>query len=111
MASIFDRLDTRKAYPIDIDGTVVHVTEPTMGQIGRIQKLDVNDATGLALGLCLVNERGDREFCELDGESDEDFSRRIMVLTANCTVTTIKKLSEAILRLTKPVEAGLLIKN
>ena len=111
MSSIFDRLAKRSAFPLDIDGVVIHITEPTMGQISRIQKLDVNDATGLAFGLCLVDSNGVREFSELDGETDEGFSRRIMAMTSNCTVSTIKEISKAILRLAKPVEEDTLIKN
>lgn len=111
MSGTFDRLKKRTAFPVDIDGEIVHVTEPTMGQISRIQKVNTTDSTGLALGLCVVDSNGVREYTEAEGETDEEFSQRVMELASNCTVSTIKKISEAILRLAKPADMEPLIKN
>ena len=110
MSNIFDRIQKRKVYPVTIEGEVIHVTEPTLGQISRIQKIDTADSTGLALGLCLVDPNGDRIFLE-NGDTDEAFSRRVVELAENCTASTIKIIVEAILKLAKPVKPDPLIKN
>ena len=120
MSNIFDRIQKRKAYPITIEGETIFVTEPTLGQISRIQKIDTAHSTGLALGLCLVDFNGNRIFLEdvrlkddatPECETDEEFSRRVIEQASNCTASTIKIIVEAILKLAKPVKADPLIKN
>jgi hypothetical protein len=109
--NIFTRLEKRKAFPLDVDGEVIHITEPTMGQISRIQNVGNADSTGLAFGLCLVDSNGSRLIDQLPDEADQDFSRRVMEMASNLTVSSVKKISEAILRLSKPVDQVPLQKN
>jgi hypothetical protein len=112
MVNIFTRLEKRKAFPVDIDGETIHVTEPTMGQIARIQKLGTEDSTGLALGLCIVDPSGVPVFEIMEGiEDDLSFSRRVMKEAESLTPSVIKRISDAILALTKPVKVESLVKN
>lgn len=111
MSGVFDRIEKRKAFPIDVNGEVMHVAEPTMNQIDRIQRLKSNQATGLALGLCLVDEGGTRLFNPEPDQTDAAFADRILVEASDCTVSAIRTLSEGILKLVKPVDQESLAKN
>lgn len=108
---VFQRIEKRKAFPIDVNGEVMHITEPTMNQIDRIQRLQGNQATGLALGLCLVDAGGTRLFNTEPEETDAAFADRVLLDAAECTVSAIRLLSEGILKLVKPVSQESLVKN
>ena len=111
MANVFSRIDKRAAFPVEVGDETVWIREPTIGEITRIQALATEQATGLALGLCLVDKAGVREIPQMPDESDADFSSRVIAMADNCTVAVIRKLSDAILKLTKPVDQKALEKN
>jgi len=111
MTSVFAKLSKRRAYPVDIDGEVVHVCEPTIGQIERISKLSDSQSTGLALALCLVDEEGHRLFETNNGETDDVLAARVLEEADGVTLSVMRTLSDAIMKLTRAVPAETLEKN
>ena len=110
--SIFTRVEKRKAFPVEVAGQVVHIAEPTMGQIRRVKALGGENSTGLALGFCLVNSAGDRLLEQPEGESDADFAQRVLEgPISDLTISEVTAISAAILRLSKPVSQDSLAKN
>jgi len=108
---VFERLEKRRAFPIDVDGETLHIAEPTLNQIDRIQRMQGTMATGLALGFCLVDSGGNRLFNQGVDEHDEAFADRVLLEASDCTVSAIRVLSEGILKLVKPVSQESLVKN
>ena len=108
---MFQKITKRKAYPVEIEGETLHVCEPTIGQIERVRKLGGEQSTGLALALCVVSESGVPLFEIIDGESDEDLANRVLVEAKDVTLSAIKALSDAILKLSNPVKPDTVEKN
>jgi len=111
MSGIFQRFAKRKSYPVDIDGEVAYICEPTIGQIDRVQALGGAKSTGLAIGFCMVHQGGAHVFSALPDESDEAFADRVLSEANDCTVSVVRQISDAILKLIKPVDQDALAKN
>ena len=115
MPSIFERLDNREAFPVDIKGGTVYLREPTFADIDRVRALmagdDDKDSSGLALALCLVQQDGAREFQPLPDETDQQLSARAIAATKCLTPSDMRKIQDAIKKLTEPVDQDELAKN
>lgn len=111
MASIFDRIDKRQAFPVDgFDG--VFVCEPTFGQIDRISGAATpNEKNAMALALCVVDATGNPVFPQNAGESDADFLARAVVAAADTRPSFMKAVQAAIGKLLKTQEPDELAKN
>ena len=111
MSSVFQKVAKRKAYPVEIDGETMHVSEPTFGKIDRFKSLGGEKSTWLALGLCLVSENGETLFTIEPAETDEQFADRVMTDAQDVTPSVVKALSDAIMKLINPVKQEALEKN
>ena len=113
MASIFDRISKRSAFPVTINGETIHVCEPTWDEIDRFAKFTGGVELGhaLTLGICLVNPDGSKAFEPMDGEDDMAFAQRVRDAAGNIQPSTIKAIEDAIAKLTKPVDQGEIAKN
>ena len=79
MASIFDRISKRAAFPVEINGETIHVCEPTWDEIDRFKAFagGVELGHALTLALCLVNPDGSKAFPAAEGENDEALAKRV----------------------------------
>lgn len=116
MASLFDRVAKRTAYPVRIGDGVIHVCEPTYALIDRVKAMKPSDngedlRTGLTLALCVVNEDGSQAFPANDGETDEQLAKRVSNEAKVLTPSAIRQISDAITRLLNPVNGDELTKN
>ena len=117
MASVFERIDTRAAFPVDINGQVIHVCEPTFGEIDRIGAMAPKDKngfdgrTGLTLALCIVTADGSKAFPAAESESDESLARRVTEETKRLTPSALRAITDAIHKLIAPVDSVELAKN
>lgn len=111
MASVFDRIARRKAYPVEMNGGTIFVCEPTFKQVKRVQKLEGDAATGMALACCIVNEDGSEVFAQAEGEDDAAFAVRVLDEASVLTPSELKTIQEAIFRLISPANQDELTKN
>lgn len=109
MPSIFERLENREAFPVDIKGGKVWVREPTFEDIDRVRALD--NSTGLSLAICLVNEDKSPMFPPLPDETDSDLAERVIKETRKLTPSSLLAIQQAIQKLTHPVDPNELPKN
>lgn len=111
MASVFDRIARRKAYPVELNGGTLFVCEPTLGQVKQVQKLDGEQATGLALAFCVVNEDGSPVFTQGCEEGNEQFADRVLKDASVLTPSEMTAISNAIFKLISPAKPDELTKN
>ena len=85
MASIFERLDNREAFKVEIKGGAVWLREPTFADGERVSAMTTPELqNGLSLALCLVNEDGTRAFVAGAAESDIEFANRVLTEAKAC---------------------------
>lgn len=109
MASIIQRVAKRAAYPVETSCGTLHVCEPTFRDIDRVKQM--GNSSSLSLALLLVNADGSPLVAQQDGETDAAYADRMQVEAAELTPSDIRKLMDAIKRLTEPVDPGDLAKN
>lgn len=112
MPNIFERLDNREAFKVDIKGGSVWLREPTFGDIDRVSAMKSGELkTGLSLGLCLVEENGSPAFPVNDKETDAQFAERVLALTKRIGPSSLRKIQQAIQKLTESPDVEELAKN
>lgn len=115
MASLFDRVANRSAYPVEINGATVHVREPSYDIIDRVKGMQAVDGedlrTALTLALCVVNDDGSPAFPKVDGETDQQLAKRVAIEAKVLTPSDMRKIHDAISKLLKLAEPDELVKN
>lgn len=115
MASIFDRLEKRQAFPVELRGGTIYLREPTFADLKRISTIakdSDNRAGALAVALCVVEEDGTIAFPPADGESDADLADRVLTaVEGRLTPSDMRKIEDGIKKLTAPPDAEELAKN
>jgi hypothetical protein len=109
MASILQRVAKRAAYPVETGCGTLYVCEPTFRDIDRVQRL--KNSSSLSLALMLVTEDGRPLVPQGDGESDQAYADRMKEEVAELTPSDMRKLTEAVERMIKPIDPGDLAKN
>lgn len=111
MASVFDRIANRKAFPVEMNGGTIYVCEPTFKQVKQVQKLDGDQATGLALACCVVNADCSPVFTREAGETDEALAERVLEEASVLTPSEMQTINAAIFKLISPAKQDELTKN
>lgn len=80
MTSVRERIKRREKYPIDIgDGVTVYVRAMKHSEAMEVvANVDTPEATGFAIGCCLVEDDGTPVMTRIVGESFADFGSRVM---------------------------------
>ncbi len=113
MASIFDRIAKRAAFPVTINGETIHVCEPTWDEIDRAKNFTggAELSHALTLAICLVNSDGSKAFPAADGEDDTTLAKRVRSQAGSIQPSTIRAIEAAVAKLTTPADPGELAKN
>ncbi len=115
MPSIFERIDNRAAFPVEINGGTAYVKEPTFEEMERVKSLIVAGkeelSSGLSFALLMVTADGALEYPPTDGESDEVLGARVGALAKKLTPSALRSIQAAIKKLTEPVDPDELAKN
>lgn len=121
MASIFDRLDKREAFPVALKRGEIYLREPTFADLQRIAQVSktadadtsANElSSGLAVALCVVEKDGSIAFSPADGETDVELAGRVLaVIKEKLTPSDLVKIEEGIRKLTAAPNAEDLAKN
>lgn len=112
MPSIFERLDNREAFPVEIKGGTIYLREPTFGELERIASVKGENLSGaLAVALCVVEQDGSLSFPPVEGEDDAALAQRVLPLLKPLRPSDMGKIENGIKQLTKPVDAEELPKN
>jgi len=109
MPSIIQRVAKRAAYPVETSCGTLHVCEPTFRDIDRVQRL--GNSSSLSLALLMVNADGSPLVPQRENEPDVEYAARMMTELGELTASDMRKITEAIKRLTEPVDPGDLSKN
>jgi len=111
MASVFDGIEKRSAYPVKSLPTVF-VRELTTGESKRARKISSDDLRStFILGLSVVNDSGAREWPQFTGESDDEYAARIEPLVDATSDAVSSAIAEVIQHLRKPVDLDRLEKK
>jgi hypothetical protein len=112
MANIFERLDNREAFEVQIKGGSVWLREPIYDDVDRVSAMESGELkTALTLGLCLVEKDGERAFEPEDGESDATFAARVLVAMKIIGPSSLRAIQRSIQKLTETPDPEELAKN
>lgn len=111
MSTILDRIKKRRCYPVEIAGGTVYVRALTRGELERVNKLPDELKTDFMIGCVLVEESGESVIPRNDGESDEEFCRRVAGHTADTDSETVSTILGAVSKIGKTPPAETLAGN
>ena len=75
MASVFDRIEKRTAFPVEgVEG--LFVREPLIGELSLSLSMPEERQNGMLFAFCVVDADGSPVMARDDGETDEAFSIR-----------------------------------
>lgn len=109
--SIFSKIGKRSATPVELSVGTFHLRELTIGECERVRAAPDGVRDNLVLALSLVNESGELLMPQQDDETDEQLCERMKVDIKDISVMDVQRLTEAIEKLLKPVNAERLAKN
>lgn len=111
MATILEKLKNRRKYPVKIGDTEVFVRSLTIGELNAQDKLP-NDLTSLfVVGSSLVNDDGSLFYPRGNGESNEEYARRMQTELEFLGADDFLAIIQATQKLLQPVDQETLAKN
>ena len=79
MATIAERLQKRRFYPVEIGDETVHIRALLLSEKSRMMTFSNEpESYGFALGCCLLSDDGSPAFTQVAGEGDKDFGARVL---------------------------------
>jgi hypothetical protein len=79
MATVAERLQKRRFYPIEIEGETVHVRALLQSETKRMMEFGGEpESFGFALGCCLLNDDGSPAYTANPEEGDKAFGARVL---------------------------------
>ena len=112
MSNALKRLRTRrKGVPVVIDDETYFVRSLTIGELQRLDALEPEKRTGFVIGCTLCDSDGQPEIYTDVGETDAEYSARVLIELSDVPSESIRQLSEGVAAIGKVPAMATIVKN
>lgn len=110
--SVIERLQKRRAYPVSIDGDVIHIRALRASELAVASGFQNDDESiGFVIGYGVVNDDGSQAILQVEGETAKDFGARVLS-TLDLPLDTRSEITSKIMKLSNgPLSEDELKKN